>query len=258
MDIIKYKDIDLTSLNMCAIQGTQSRVLIKDDKCYKFVDTLYPEERVQLVKKFNDMEGIKVDNVLFPKELIMDGDTLVGYTMDYFPNSFNLFDRFARVKEIDVNSIFEATKKVSLILRELHENGIVLQDFTFDNILINGNGEVRVSDIDGCSYKGNHSPYLSVIMSNYYKKVCQHPKIDENLDRQSLFLSMLCSIYDDMVLGMKQYDLYSKEIKTLGDMRELFKTLMQSSGTQIPYLDEMLGEDHYIIDRALQKKYIER
>ncbi len=256
MDKIKYKDIDLLSLNMCMIQGTQSRVLIKDDKCYKFVDTLHRDEKAQLLKKFNDMEGIKVDNVLFPKELIMDGDTLVGYTMDYFHNSINMFDRFARVKEVDVNDIFEATKKVSKILKELHENGIILQDFTFDNILINGDGDIRISDIDGCCYNGNHSPFISVIMSNYHKMLGVNPRISENLDRQSLFLSMLCSIYDMLVLKMKQYVIYSERIKTLGDMKCLFGNLIKSSLTDVPYLDEVLTEEHYIIDRDEQKKYL--
>ena len=194
MEIINYKDIDVNSLNLVALQGTQSEVFVKGDKCYKLVTTLYPTEKKSLEAKFKAMDGIEIDNVLLPKELIMDNGLLMGYTMEYFPDSFNMFDRFARVKKIDVNEIFKATIKVSKTLKEIHDKGIILQDFSFENILINGKGDIRFSDIDGCTYKGINSPFISTIMNNYYQYMMKTPKIDENLDRQSLFFSMLCSI----------------------------------------------------------------
>ena len=43
---------------------------------------------------FIDMDGIIIDGILLPKELIIDDDKLVGYTMDYFQNSMNLYDFF--------------------------------------------------------------------------------------------------------------------------------------------------------------------
>ena len=254
MEIIKYKDIDISSFELCSIQGTQSKVFINGDRCYKLVTTLYSSERKKLEAKFKAMDGISIDNVLLPKELIMDDDMLMGYTMDYFVDSFNMFDRFVRVKTIDVNEIFKATKEVSKILREVHDKGIILQDFSFENVLINGQGDIRISDIDGCTYNGINSPFISSIMSQYYKFMRKNPKVTENLDRQSLFFSMLCSIYDMLVFGGEQYDLYSDKIPTIGKLRELFVKLMSSTETEIPYLDEVLGEDHYIIDREEQKK----
>ena len=39
---------------------------------------------MRLLEKFIDMDGIIIDGILLPKELIIDDYKLVGYTMDYF------------------------------------------------------------------------------------------------------------------------------------------------------------------------------
>ena len=53
-----------------------------------------------IYKKFIDLDGIKIENVLLPKELIVKDGKLYGYTMDYFNNSvqwvLELVHRFYR------------------------------------------------------------------------------------------------------------------------------------------------------------------
>ena len=254
MEVINLKDINLSSMNLSMIQGTKSSVYINGNECYKLLDGLYISEKRQLLKKFYDMDGIKIDDVLFPKELIIDDGILAGYTMEYFSDSMNLYEFFTQERFVDVNDIFEATKKASLIVRKVHENGIILQDFSFDNILINNSFDVKICDIDGCKYKGNESPFISMIMHNYYDVIMgKRYTIDENFDNQSLLLSMLLAIYHKMNSIIDDYDTLSDKIKTLKSIKSLVNSLLKNPNTKVPYLDEIIcDDDHFIIDRNKQ------
>ena len=215
MEFINFQDINLSSMHLSKTQGTKSTVYIDNDKCYKILDKLYISEKRKLLEKFIDMDGIIINGILFPKELIIEDDRLVGYTMDYFKDSMNLYDFFTRGRFVDINDIFSAVKKASLIVRKAHENGIILQDLSFDNILSNDNLDIKICDIDGCKYKRKMSPFISMIMHNYYDVFMKKPyTVDENFDNQSLLLSMLLSIYHNMAFSMDTYDKLSDKTKT--------------------------------------------
>lgn len=94
MKTINFQDIHLSSMQLSKIQGTKSSVYTDKDKGYKILDGLYISEKMRLLEKLIDMDGIVIDDILSPKELIIDDDRLVGYTMDYFQNSMNLYDFF--------------------------------------------------------------------------------------------------------------------------------------------------------------------
>ena len=254
MELINLKDINLSSMNLSMIQGTTSSVYIGDGKCYKILDGLYSSEKRQLFKKFIEMDGIIIDDILSPKELIIDDGSLVGYTMEYFSDSMNLYEFFTQERFVDVNDIFEATKKASLIVRKAHESGIILQDFSFDNILINYSFDVKICDIDGCKYKGTESPFISMIMHNYYDVIMgKRYTIDENFDNQSLLFSMLLAIYHKMNSIIDDYDTLSDKIKTLKSIKSLVNSLLKNPNTKVPYLDELIcDDDHFIIDRDKQ------
>ncbi len=254
MKTINFQDINLSSMHLSKIQGTKSSVYIDKDKCYKILDGLYISEKMRLLEKLIDMDGIIIDDILSPKELIIGDDRLVGYTMDYFQNSMNLYDFFTQERFVDVNDIFLATKKASLILRKAHEKEIILQDFSFDNILSNNNLDIKICDIDGCKYKRRKSPFISMIMHNYYDVFMRRPyTVDENFDNQSLLLSMLLAIYHNMIFNMEDYDELSDKIKTLKSIRTLVNSLLKDSNTKVPYLDEIIcDDDHFIIDRDKQ------
>lgn len=80
------------------------------------------------IKKFLDMNVIRIDNVLLPKELIVKDGKLQGYTMDYFPNSIPLSDKFS-VRYVDSKKLFDYVLKASKILRTIHNNDTIsIQD----------------------------------------------------------------------------------------------------------------------------------
>ena len=160
---IKFNDINFSSLQKRQQQGTKATIYRNGDTCIKILDCLYDEEKELLYRKLIDMDGITIPNVLLPKELIIKDGKLEGYSMDYFKDSMPLSDRFM-VRYVDCKQLFEYVSRASKILRDIHQNGIVCQDLSFENILIDTNGNIAFCDLDGCSYKEHIAPFISVLM----------------------------------------------------------------------------------------------
>lgn len=257
MNIINIKDIDINKLNLVKIQGSKSQVYVQGDTCYKFVDGLYPDEKYNLLKKFRNMEGIKIDSVILPKDLIMHGNSLVGYTMEYFQNSINLYDYFAHSRFVDSSDILSITAKVSKIMKKAHDSGIILQDVSFDNILIDDNNQIKISDIDGCSFNEIYGPFISKLVYLFFELHDRSNRIDinKNLDRISLTLSMIFTLYHKRLeeLSLSEYDELASKISDLRNMRDLIIQLKQRKIIEMPYLDEIITrKDHFNIHRNSQ------
>ena len=166
MEKIKSKEIDLSTLHKLQSQGTTSTIYTDGNTCYKFLDGLYPNEKRILHRQFLDMDGIKINNVLLPQDLIVEDGILKGYTMKYFENSIPLSDKFLK-RYFNCNELLIYVEKASRILRDIHSNGIVCQDLSFENILIDNNGNVAFCDIDSCIYKEHHSPFFSIVFKEF-------------------------------------------------------------------------------------------
>ena len=67
MEEIKFKEINFSVLRKLQSQGTKSTIYTDGVICYKFLDGLYSAEKRELYKKFLDMDGIKINDVLLPK-----------------------------------------------------------------------------------------------------------------------------------------------------------------------------------------------
>ncbi len=263
MDKINIKDINLSSLERLSQQGTKSTIYRDGNRCIKILDRFLDEEKEDLFKKFLEMDGMSIDGVLFPKELIVNGDKLEGYIMDYFNSSIPLSDRFM-VRYVDCKLLFDYVYKASKILREIHNNGIVCQDLSFENILVDINGNVKFCDLDGCSYKGSLSPFISVLMKRFFidyrkEKIIVSP----NLDRISMMLSFFFLMYAKEIqkLSKKEYHRLSDEIVTLDKMRAYANRLVDRNCNigEIPYLDEMINlDDDKVYDRDKQLSLFRR
>lgn len=262
MEQIKLKDINLNSLKKLEQQGTKSTVYRNGTSCIKMLDGFYEEEKDALFKKFLDMEGLEIDNVLLPKELIVSNGKLEGYTMDYFP-SVSLNDKF-EVRHVDTKVLFDYVYKASKILREIHRNGIICQDLSFENILVDDNGNVKFCDLDGCSYKDNVSPFVSLIMKRYfidYRK--EQLLLCTNLDRVGMMLSFFFIVYAKELqkLNRKSYSKLAEKSNTLEEMRKYANLLLDRSNPVpvIPYLDELIWlDDDLVYDRDKQLSLFRR
>ena len=262
MEQIKLKDINLNSLKKLEQQGTKSTVYRNGTSCIKMLDGFYEEEKDALFKKFLDMEGLEIDNVLLPKELIVSNGKLEGYTMDYFP-SVSLNSKF-EVRHVDTKVLFDYVYKASKILREIHRNGIICQDLSFENILVDDNGNVKFCDLDGCSYKDNVSPFVSLIMKRYfidYRK--EQLLLCTNLDRVGMMLSFFFIVYAKELqkLNRKSYSKLAEKSNTLEEMRKYANLLLDRSNPVpvIPYLDELIWlDDDLVYDRDKQLSLFRR
>lgn len=262
MDKIKFQDINFSVLKRLQFQGTQATIYRDGDTCFKILDGLYEEEKEVLYRKFLDMDGIKIDNVLLPRQLIVENGKLKGYTMDYFENSMPLSDKFIRY--VECKKLFNYVSKASQILRTIHQNGIIMQDLSFENILVDKDGNVAFCDIDGCNYNGYRSPFVSILTKNFfidYRKEKIH--LSDNLDRISMMLSFYCIVYGRELqkLSKRKYHKLSDKIYTLESLREYANVLVDKNNniSEIPYLDESIDlTDDYVIDRKEQLSLVRK
>lgn len=258
MEKIELRDIDISHLSKFRNQGTKSTMYENGDICIKILDGLYQNERNTIYKKLLEMDGLVLDDVLLPKSLIVENGLLVGYTMENFKDSISILDYFLKTRFVNCKEFLSVMKKCSLILRKIHVNDIVCQDLSFDNILIDSQGNIKYSDIDSCSYKDYSSPYMSDLLKRFvidYRKdkLCY---VSKNMDRISFMLSFYIIVYlkELQKLSKRKYHALSDNIQTLENCREYANALLsERTLPEIPYIDELIDDrDDYIIDRRKQ------
>lgn len=263
MDKIDIHDVDFDSLSKIKYQGTQSTIYTDGAICYKIFKNLTNEEIDGLYRKFSEMDGLKIENVILPREFIFDNAKLQGYTMDYFIDSAPLSEKFL-VRYVDSKKILDAVMKASKILRTIHQNNITCQDFSFENILINELGNVMYCDLDGCSYKEHISPFISVILKRFFIDFRrENYPISANMDRISMMISFCYLMYAKEIqnLTRRQYHKLSDNINTLENVRQYANVLLDRKNPigEIPYLDELIDtDDDYVYDREKQLSLVKR
>ena len=81
---------------------------------------------------------LDLSSFLFPTELFIIGDKIVGYKSNYFPNNI-IKKRNGKIEDIDIDALLEAREKFTKDLKVLTESGYYLYDIAgnilFDNIL---------------------------------------------------------------------------------------------------------------------------
>lgn len=254
MEKINISDINFSVLQKLKSQGTKSTVFTDGNLCYKLLDGLYTSEKKDLCRKFLDMDGIKIDNVLLPEDLIIENGILQGYTMKYFKDSMQLSDKFLK-RYFNCKELFDYVYKASRILRNIHSNGIICQDLSFENILVDNEGNIAFCDIDGCSYKENYSPFISILFKEFlidWRKSKIYRK--EDIDNVSMILSLYLLMYGQVLqkITKKQYRILSDKIHTLENLRQFANILVDKNRDieNMPYLDEVIDStDDYEIDR---------
>ena len=82
---------------------------------------------------------LDLSSFLFPKELFLIGNKIVGYKANYFPNNI-IKKRNGKIEDIDIDALLEAREKFIKDLKVLTESGYYLYDtagnILFDNVLL--------------------------------------------------------------------------------------------------------------------------
>lgn len=265
MDRIEIQDIDFSSLNVMKHQGSKSIIYEDDDMCYKMLnlDCFYSYELDILERKLMDIDGIVIDGAYLPIDLIVENGNLIGFSLKKFKNSISLYDKFSG-QLVDFRELFDYIIKACHILRELHNHKIICQDLSFDNILVDNNGNIAFCDLDGCSYYGYDSPFIAMPMK---KLICMYRGEEffacENFDRISMLVSLYYLIYNKYLYNIPKtdFDILSNEVLTIKNTMFYINDLLDKSKTipEVPYLDELIDlSDDYIFDRKKQFNLLRR
>jgi len=263
MNKIMIDDIDFSKLEKSKHQGSKSIMFEDDVLCYKMLTGLNDDEKAILCKKLFDMDGIHINGVYLPIDLIMKNDKLEGFTLNKFKNSIPLYDAFSG-QFIDFKLLFIYISKACKILREIHDYGIVCQDLSFENILVDNNGNVGFCDLDGCYYNGYFGPFVSTPIK---KLIVEYRGEDilvcKNLDRVSMVVSLYYLIYNKYLhlISTNKLRYLAENVETMQRLLIYTEKLMDKTQpiSQIPYLDEMIIlDDEYIMNRKTQFSLLRR
>lgn len=118
---------------------------------------------------------LDLSSFLFPKELFIIGDKIVGYKTNYFPNNI-IKKRNGKIEDIDIDALLEAREKFIKDLKVLTEAGYYLYD-TAGNILFDNKSLVA---IDTLNYKKKTVPLRRNINFLDTALVCELGKHDES------------------------------------------------------------------------------
>lgn len=256
MEIIDFKDIGFNRLKKTSRQGLNSIMLIDENRAYKILlDTFSKDE---IYKKLKEMEGIKIDGMIMPKEYICKNGMFIGYSMDYVKNSVSIYDKFSGQRYMSMKELLEILKKASTILKNIHSEGIIYQDLSFDNILVDDKNNINFIDIDSCAYKNYYTNFAPNLLLNFidYLGYDYSQIISMGADRLSFLLGFYYISYFKEIekLNISEYKYLYDNVKTICMANSVVKKIYEKySLEEVPYFDELIDiNDDFIIDRNMQ------
>ena len=260
MEVVRDRDLNLSGFRHMPSIASTSTLLSSKDKILKvFNNMISPSDREGLLDKYQILPN--VEGLILPEILVVNNDgLLIGYIMEKFQNSMNLNDYYSQSIHLNFTELCNVLLDVINILKKVHDEGIILQDLSFDNILINSEHDVKICDLDACEYNGHYMPFISVLYKNFisdYRGDNIHLG-NPNVDKISLMLSFIYIIYmrELQYISLRDYKRLSRHIECLDEIR---KILMRKDLHEIdlPYLDGLIREivsmPDITIDRELLK-----
>ena len=262
MNTIELTEINFNNLKKLRKQGTLSTILRDENNCYKFMKHLNKNQLKHLRHKIEYFSKLDKKLFLVPENIILNEGNFVGYTMKYFDNSTDLYNKYTNSDCINFAEFNSDLIKSSKALREFHNNGFVFLDMSFSNILKNSNGEIKLCDFDGSIYNQKIDlPITSQILNDYVEYKNEKIKVNPNTDRLSLLLSMYVALFKKEITDVKEeeYDYLADRIRSLKILKFYYKTLLDKKENipNIPYLDLLLCKnDNVTIKYQISKEKV--
>lgn len=255
MNKINIKDINFSILDKLAHQGSQSTIYKDNDYCYKILTEFSPDQKRKLFRKLLDIDGLKIDNVTVPIDLIMDGHRLEGFTMKYYKGAIPLSSKYEYKEPLNCKDFFYDMNSSTKILKKLHENNIICSDLSFENILITPDNNIVFCDvIESCSYDKHEALFISALLKNFIDYRKKQIPVSKNSDKISLLLSFYQTIFDREIQKVpnRKYNKLKRNISTLQNLEDCTYNLLHKNKdiSNMPYLDEYIDiTDDYIIKK---------
>ena len=247
MEVIQKETIDFSDLHKISCRANSESNLYNDGEVLYKIFKKIPYRHLRRKKEKIELlsNGIELNNVVLPKDIIVSGSLLSGYTMDYKKEAIILFEFVKRSKNI--NEFLKLVYNVSQTLREIHNDprNIVVGDMSFSNVIFDKNFEHYFVDFDSCMIDGIPSDRISFLLSDYtVTRRIYNFDINKNTDRLSLILCMLHTIFAEEIdeISMYDYDYVSERVETLKNMREIVLEIKKNKKhiPEVPYVDELI------------------
>lgn len=146
--------------------GTEGEVYTtKDNNIIKYMKESYRPKYLSESKDIIMSSDLQLDSFIFPDELFVIGDQIVGYTSNYFEGNILKFpnSRVDHEEELNLDALIEARFKMIEDIKELTELGYYLVELPH-NILFNNE---KLCAIDTLDYrKSNMSDLLQKNIHN--------------------------------------------------------------------------------------------
>ena len=146
------------------------------------------------MEKIYELKNLKINNFIFPKEIISNDGLPVGYTMEKI-NELKTLKK--EMFFLSINQKMKYLKKLENNMKKAHQNDIVIVDFNYDNF-IPSNNELLMIDTDNYTCKKYPTNIYPMLYDFYINKV--ENKVTPNLDKFIFTLKLLDSAFDKPVI----------------------------------------------------------
>ena len=188
MQKISYNDIDFSKLKKLDVKSFENYIYVDDNK--KNIYKILKEEdfgKLQDKSLKLDLLEEKKDatNISIPK-LKIENNIFVGVIEDYI-DGYDLCDINLNCK--DINEIMNILIKVSMELKKIHEENIVISDLNARNIRIDKSGTPYFLDCLSYSIGKYKSDVISRILLSYLVEHDIYPEtITKEMDKISFMM----------------------------------------------------------------------
>lgn len=131
-----------------------------------FNDYMYKKLMNNRIKKTEYFLNHPNENITNPLYKIFISNFFAGYAMEKFERSFSL-DIYCSILQNDSDKL-EMILKLIQIIKEVHQQNIIIGDLNYNNILTNGR-KIKLCDVDSFGIKGSictTTPYI-ISYNNY-------------------------------------------------------------------------------------------
>ena len=146
----------------------------------------------------------------------------------------------------DINEIMNILIKVSMELKKIHEENIVISDLNARNIRIDKNGTPYFLDCLSYSIGKYKSDVISRILLSYLVEHDIYPEtITKEMDKISFMMLVFNLIFDKKFyyITYNEYESKIESIKYLGALQNYFEMLRtRKRQIDMPYLHEIISD----------------
>lgn len=244
MEVINYDDIDFNELTKLDVISSESDIYAcKDEnneiKIYKFFKPVLDIYELTLKsEKLNLLEKRKViDSIVLPDAKIIN-PSLCGIREGYIEG----IDLSYAKAVYEDEEIIPILLNISIDLKKIHENGIIMSDMNFGNIRIDNNNHHHFLDVLSYSIDNIPSNAVSQITLDYLKKNRKKLSTSKNNDKIAFLILTIQLFIDKYFYDITDYDFDNKKekLRQLRDLEEIYYDLKNGYVKDTPYLHELI------------------